>query len=377
MAHQIDSIHNEAMTMVSQAMIVKQLDREKYTSLMNEALKLEEKAAYLLYDHIDAEPARSILFQSAANIASEVELYDKACKLIYAALSGTPPQHIVCNLHDLLESIQFSRHLNYENIEVSANSINVSMYGNLVGNGIVLYDVFKRKVDAIEKMVLRTIQRLKFPDCFSSNKIYELRKQYPIFVQSVGKGCLSVGLMVGLDEKNESNLVDREILDMSIKEFTKGVQLLNNENYEELKSMIGNDDYYKSITEIYQEILPDGTNISGVNISANIEDQPFDLFITKTKPSMFNEEHQADEMDVVSAAEKGSELVLEGYIKMADSTKKEPYVKLVQEDNKEYKVYLEEATIDNVVSSYWDEYVSLKVRKKGKEKLVYIGIQGT
>jgi hypothetical protein len=370
-----EKLHLEAMKYVSQAIMLKDNKPNEYQKLMHAAFELEEKAAYTLYGRTDIEPARSILFQSAANIASEIELYDEACKMIYAALSGDPPFHIASNLNDLYETIQFSKHLQLENIEMSKNTINVSIYGSLVGSGIVLYEVFKQKVDAVSKMLIRSVQRIKYPDNFNTNKHYDLRKQYPIFVQAMGKGCLSVGLKLGLDESNESNLLDRHTIETSIEEFTQNVDLLNKEDYETLKARINNDDYYRSITEIYREILPDGKNISGVNITAQLEKETIELCITKTKPAISTEAYTEHDPDIVRDAEKGSELVLEGLLRMADNTKKEPYVKLVLPDTKEYKIYLDESTIDDVVSSYWDDHVVLKVLKKGKEKLVYLDIE--
>lgn len=372
---QIDKLHEKAMEYVSQAMIEKGQDSAKYSELMHAAFKIEQESAYMLYNQIDAEPARSILFQSAANIAKEIELYDEACKMIYAALSGKPPKHISSNLNDLYETIQFSRHLHLENMEISQNTINISIYGNSVGSGIVLYDSFKRKIDAVGKMMLRTIQRLTYPDVFSTNRHYDLRKKYPFFVQSLSKGCLSVGLKLGLDESKESNLVDREIMERSIEEFTRDIDLMNKDDYDTLRDKISNDDYYKSITEIYKEILPDGKDIRGVNISTKIDTETIELHITKTKPTILTEASEEHELDIIRNAEKGAELVLEGMLRMADNTKKKPYVKLVLPNTKEYKIYLDESTIDDVVSSYWDDHVAIKVLKKGKEKLVYLDIE--
>lgn len=370
---QFENLHQLAMEMVSKAIIQKNEDYKTYQDLMKQAYEIECKAAYMLYGNPDIEPARSILFQSAANIASEIKMYDEAIKMVYAALSGKPPQHIAENLNDLLETIQFSRHMVKDKIEMSKNTLNISIYGPLVGSGIVLYDALKRKLDAVEKMLLRIIQRNKYPEIFNSGKLYDLKKSFPTFIQTMEAGCLSVGLKVGLDETKESNLLDRQLLETSIEDLATDVGFLNDDDLSSLKIRIGNDDYYNSIVELYREMLPDGKNITGINIMAALEDKSVNLHITKTKPEFPIERTSENDQDPVTTAEKGSELILEGYLKMADRRKKEPFVRLVLPTNngREYKVYLDEATIDDVVSSYWDMHVALKVVKKGKQKLVY------
>jgi len=342
---------------------------------MKEAYDIESRAAKMLYSETNMEPARSILFQSAANIAYEAEMHDEAHKMIYAALSGNPPQHIANNLNALQENIQFSKHLISENLEISKNTLNISIFGSTVGDGIVPYDAFKRKIDAVEKMLNRTIQRKKFPDTFVSDMMYKIRRQFPIFVQALEPGCLSVALKLGLDESNESNVVDRDMLESAIAEFATDIDLLNKDDFDALKTKINNDEYYKSITDIYKELLPDGTKIKGVNIVANVDETAIEIHITKTKQEMISLQTPLEDTDPILNAEIGSELVLEGHLKMADSTKKEPYVKLILSDDKEQKIFLDEATIDDVVSSYWDEYVAIKTLKKTKTKLMFLEIQ--
>lgn len=373
---QFDILHKQAMDLVSKAIIQKNEDSKTYHDLMKQAYDIESKAAYMLYGETDLEPARSILFQSAANIASEIEMYDEAIKMVYAALSGNPPQHISQNLNDLYESIQFSRHLMKSNMEISKNTLNISVFGPGVGSGIVLYDAFKRRIDTVEKMLIRTIQRIKYPHSFISSKLYDLKKLFPTFVQSLERGCLSVGLKIALDEDKESNLIDRGLLETSIADLAEDVDLLNKDDLDMLKARINNDEYYKSIVELYRELLPDGNDITGINLVANLEDRSIDLHITRSKPDFVTDYDAVVILDPVETADKGSELILEGFLRMADRRKKEPYVRLVLPSNKEYTVYLDESTIDDVVSSYWDMFVALKVYKQGKKKLLYRDIQG-
>lgn len=375
----IDKLHAEAMELVGKAMFLKDQDPSTYKKIMGDAFKIEKQAADLVYPKTEAEPGRSIIYQSAAHIAYDIERYEEAKDMIYSALSGTPPLRIATDLNNLLESIQFCRHLNQENMEISQNTLNVSLYGPCVGEGMVEWDAFTKRIAALRKMLMRIIQWNKFPTIFNSNKMFELKKDYPTFIKSLQPGCISVGLKVAVDETHESNLVDREIIETAISELAYDVELLNNEDFDSLKARIRNEGYYNSIVELYREMLPDGKNITGINLVAKVNDEPLTVCITKTKPEFEYQRETDSEQDPVVSAEIGSELILSGALRMADGRKNNPYVKLVVPSDpvKEYKVYLDEATIDDVVSAYWDAHVALKVLKKSKTKLVYLDIQST
>lgn len=182
---------------------------------------------------------------------------------------------------------------------------------------------------------------------------------------------------MAIDESKESDLIDRNIIESSIADLVKDVELLNNDDLEQLQSRIQNVDYLNSIRDLYHEMLPDGKKIRGINIMTKVENETIDLHITKTKPDFSIDQEQDSDDDQANKAEKGSELILQGYLKMADSRKKNTYVKLVSvsDKEKEYKIHLDESTLDNVVSSYWDTLVTLKVIKKGKHKFEYVDIQ--
>jgi len=108
-AARIDKLHAEAMELVGKAMFLKDQDPSTYKKIMGDAFKIEKQAADLVYPKTEAEPGRSIIYQSAAHIAYDIERYEEAKDMIYSALSGTPPLRIATELNNLLESIQFCR----------------------------------------------------------------------------------------------------------------------------------------------------------------------------------------------------------------------------------------------------------------------------
>jgi len=113
----LNELHHKAMEFADQAFNAK---REGNLSLATElsqrAFELETKAAEMLKDSFDIEPTRSILYRSAASIAVDCKEYRQAEKLIAMALIGNPPSEIAEELRDLLEQVNFNRHLELRGI---------------------------------------------------------------------------------------------------------------------------------------------------------------------------------------------------------------------------------------------------------------------
>ncbi len=75
----------------------------KYTSL---ALEYEKQAAEMLFAKKEAEPTRSVLYRSAANLAFNCHKYEDAKILVYCGLVGNPHLEIKNELESLLAQIQ-------------------------------------------------------------------------------------------------------------------------------------------------------------------------------------------------------------------------------------------------------------------------------
>src|SRR4051812_39977989 len=124
-----------------------------------EAYRLEAEAARTLFINVAAEPSRSVLYRSAATLAKECGFFDEAEKLIHEALSGTPPPDIGTELRDLLDQVNFQRHLDLRGIELGEDEIQMAITGNSVGFGFASTDVFLKRVQTTDALLYRTAER--------------------------------------------------------------------------------------------------------------------------------------------------------------------------------------------------------------------------
>ncbi len=100
----IHEIHRKAMTLIKSAKIaLEKGDNESYMIGATEAFNYEREAALELISEFDAEPTRSVLFRSAANIAYNIGLFDESCKLAHQGLAGNPYYETIEELSDILE----------------------------------------------------------------------------------------------------------------------------------------------------------------------------------------------------------------------------------------------------------------------------------
>jgi hypothetical protein len=86
-------------------------DNAQSRDLFRLAFERESEAAALVAGDLAMEPTRSILHRSAAALALECGEYRSAERLIATALAGDPPEEIAEELRDLLEQVNFCRHL--------------------------------------------------------------------------------------------------------------------------------------------------------------------------------------------------------------------------------------------------------------------------
>ena len=102
--NKVNQLHEKAMDLAEEALYrnLKKLGKAETVEIYKKAFQLEKEAAMLLQNAYEVEPTRSVLFQSAANLAYNAEMTQEAEKMIGFALSGNPPNPIDEELKMLL-----------------------------------------------------------------------------------------------------------------------------------------------------------------------------------------------------------------------------------------------------------------------------------
>lgn len=99
-------LHQKAMAKAGEAFESQRTgDLDRYLALTKEAFEQEKAAAWILFHKFEAEPTRSVLFRSAAQLAFNCGKMREAEQLISAALAGNPPEEILNELRVLYQEI--------------------------------------------------------------------------------------------------------------------------------------------------------------------------------------------------------------------------------------------------------------------------------
>lgn len=95
--------HNQAMLKAFLAFCNKDMPVKERQDLFQEAYELEREAAMMLLHSYDAEPSRSVLFRSAANLAYNANLFNEAKIMAIHGLAGNPSDGIAEELKSFLD----------------------------------------------------------------------------------------------------------------------------------------------------------------------------------------------------------------------------------------------------------------------------------
>lgn len=156
----IRELHNEAMYKAELGDIQKYQGNSEYAiDLYAQAYELEKNAACIALEHHMGEPTISILLKSAASLAMRCSLNRDAEKLIGLALSGEPPRDIAEELRNMLETVNFHRHLDLRGVILQEDEVQLVIAGKGVGYGYAKSDDVLDRVDTFQKLAIRTIER--------------------------------------------------------------------------------------------------------------------------------------------------------------------------------------------------------------------------
>ncbi len=103
---QAKTLHKQAMAKANEAFVAQKAGNfPLYLKLTKAAFLKEKEAAWKLFEKFDAEPTRSVLFRSAAQLAFNCGKMRESEQLISAALVGNPPSEILHELRLLYKEI--------------------------------------------------------------------------------------------------------------------------------------------------------------------------------------------------------------------------------------------------------------------------------
>lgn len=351
-------LHEKAMDYLSDAIQLKRIGREDEARNAYSLAFENERSAALL--EIEApEPTRSVLLRSAATIAFNIGKIREAEQLIGMGLSGNPPFEIAEELRDLLERVNFNRHLMLRGVELNENEMQLSLAGADTGFGIIRAEEFLSRFETLKKLTYRTIERRRdFPFRKHGQVAKEIKNDFEPFLSVPRAASFAVTIKFGrviqkdFFEENTSSLIILDIM--------KSIDLVQAGESEKLKALVKRDEYYSNIIGLVKELAPDATNINFVGLTANINKEIRTTALTRLRSDI--------KMPIILPPDEGAEadepIEITGKLTGAELYAKD--IQVTDVDGCSYKIIVPDGIMADIVRPYWEKIVCIKAIKRGK-----------
>lgn len=359
-------LHDQAMRMAQMALAAREKgDNKTAEAFAAEAVRYESQAADLVPLDNASEPTRSILYRSAASLAYQARQFDASIQLIAKALAGYPPSHLKDELKALWQQVTFEEHLEARGVVLATEDLQMSLEGSVVGSGMIYYDEFMRRIQALYSILSRTVQRKLKRAYQRSGRPGGMYSYFTpaLSVPRSGSFAITVRLVMPSEYQTTMLFNPSEV----ISEVLAGVDLVDRGDQQAVKTLISEDAYYTNFISQVKRMAPDGENITLVGLTSGVKQ----VGLTRIRQEI------AAIPGARSAEESSAQSVtLEGMLNYARSRGTD-VVGLTTDDGKNWYVDVREG-MDDLVKSYFDQRVSIKGSYDAHSRRIHLtDIEGT
>lgn len=355
-------LHEEAMTLYEESLVAwykkNAIERQRLLLL---AFDLERQAALMLKDRFDLEPTRSNVFASAAAMAKQADLYREAEQMIGYALSGNPKAYLRDEMIDMLEDMNFQRHLTTSGVILEKDVLRFSVAsGNALIRGLAKGNEILHRVESISHLYTKTDRRLSG---IPYKKAASISNQSAYYLSPAEAASYALVMKFTRPDTTEE-LPGMETVPKNIDEFLECITLVNNKKYKELSDRIGSPDYFTNFVHHAKKIAPDGEEVKmvGFTIYRNNEEKIFKFDRKKSDI----EEGINELQESISPELSMSITTLEGRLVIADGLKN--HIHLKGDDKKTYKIQIANEAQKDIVREYYSEDVRIQVKQYTENK---------
>ncbi len=367
----IDELHEQAMDLAEEAFSFQRRGNAALAvSLFLQALTLEKQAASVFPANQDSEPSRSILYRSAAALAYHAQDYEQAEQLIACGLSGYPPIEIKNELRALHDDVTFRQHVGAKGIELAENQMDMTLWGNATGYGMIYVDLLLKRVDQIKTIFYRTTERLlKVPYRVTGKPYKWIIEAYSLYLNAFFPSSFGISFSIGQPfEQLLLPLSDFPVEKVSstaiIDEVITCFDLLQNNELDILQKRIKNEDYYQNFVGMVRQVAPDGNAIKVLGLTSKNSE----VALRRTREQIPSPRHL---LEGESENESRNFITLEGILKVAnslDNDGKNGIVKLFDVNQKKsFSIRVPLNQMQDVVQPYFEEYVVIIAYKRGNK----------
>lgn len=359
--------HDHAMEFVDQAFFARRRgDSNTAQNYLREAYNLERQAAEHLRNSLESEPSRSILYRSAASLALDCGLTEEAERLAATGLAGNPPLDIAEELRDLMENINFKRHLTLRNIDLAPGEVQLSIAGSAVAHGMARLHEFVDRVATFERMIYRNVERITGqPFRERGSAVRSVTEAYSVFIAAPRAGSFSVTLRLG----RQLQFPELDQAPQVLEDILENVNLLEHGQEQALHERIPNEAYYRNFVQLARKLAPDGDDVKLVGLTLVRNGQEHQAKLTRKQQEIATGTGNGVASGFQDRRQKKVFQII-GRLSVADGRKIEGKIKLIDDQGGEHPIFVPEGMLNDIVRPLWDDKVAVTAtKKKGKMML--------
>lgn len=336
----------------------------------NDFEKIVEFLGYNEQSAKNFEPSESKV--KLAKNAMKLELFEVAEKLVCSILIDPPSSEIAEEMRDLLDKLNFNRHLNAQGLIFDDNEIEISLAGNGVSAGLVNIIELDERLVSVSNIIGRTAERMIGKDFRQQGNIdAKVKKLYSPYVSMPRSASYAVTLKFVQDSEvrvDQEQIIDgNPFISKVIDEALENINLYNNGEEQRLRQKLNDESYYQNFNAFAKKLLPDGNEINLVGITSYRGEESKKYRITRIRKKIDKSEKIES---LITQEETKSTIVITGILNFASDNSHK--IKIFNEsDKKSYEIIVPDG-MNDVVTSYWAKEVTLKVFHKKNTKKTFI-----
>ena len=236
-------------------------DRNQAVALWERAHDLSKQALQLFREagKPDSEPTRSVLMRSTASIAVEAGLLVEAERLVCEALSGSPPSPIDDELRQLFQTVNHRRHLELRGVRLLRTELQLVLSGPEVGHGVAPARAVLDRVDAVDRLLARTIMRRSHRPFGRLKRTKELEPYLSV--------PRAASYAVTLRFSSQDAIDGLGLVELAVDEVIRCLDLFNRAEMDALSEAIPDQGYLKNFIGLSRNLAPDGRSIDLVGLT--------------------------------------------------------------------------------------------------------------
>ncbi len=344
-------------------------ERERRRGNVDGASKLFEEALGLELDAIKGLTesdglAWAVLHRSAGWLALDCNNPRLAEQLASRALAGEPDLDVAEELRDLLERVNFYRHLEPQGMVLSDSEVQLNLAGRAVAAGVASLSEIVSRMNSFQSLVYRIVQR-KSHNPYSGRIPRDIHNSYRVFASQPRSGSFGVSLRLG-QPAIQPTLPGFFGAPDVIQEFMDLIDLVNRSQMSEIRDRIPEEAYLRNFWGLAKNLAPDGDRIRQVSFTTLSGSDVRAVGVT-TPASHLRVSDGVDGMEEQPLVEVSGTL---RYADAATGNRNRNRIKLVDAAGSSYDIVVPEGLMDDIVRPLWNSFVTAKCLRRARQKVL-------